>query len=135
TAVPNTTPYNFMPRSALQSSTCPRVGDSVLDLRRRVASALNVHESEVKVENSITDQRSAKCSGIVRGRSFFAKTLLADPYPLNVVVPWNETFPSMLESRPIEEQIQHEWNRTLELRSTVGEASIAHGLGISKEES
>jgi len=125
-----------MTSSALTSAAHPLrvdVKDSNVDLRCRLAAALNVTENEVELEQSASDTRSVRCSGRVLRREFFAKVLLADPYPLNVVVPWKEAFSSSPEWRAAKEQIEFEWNRTLELRRTLIPSSIAQPLGRSLE--
>ena len=105
------------------------------DLRCRVAVALNLSPGDVELDlrEIHRDPRSVRCSGKAKRQRFFAKTLLADPYPVTVVVPWKEAFSTEGQWRAAEDQVETEWSTAQQLRFLLGENSIPRPLGKSLE--
>ena len=105
------------------------------DLRRRVAVALSVRADEVKLKaHSIRrDARSVRCCGTANRQEFFAKILLADPYPLTVVVPWKEALRSTAEWRAADDQVETEWSTSQQLYLLLAENLVPRPLGRSRE--
>jgi hypothetical protein len=105
------------------------------DLRCRVAVALNLSTSDVELNlrGIHLDPRSVRCSGKANRQRFFAKILLADPYPVTVVVPWKEAFSTEAQWRAAEDQVETEWSTAQQLRFLLGGNSIPRALGKSLE--
>ena len=103
-------------------------------LRENAAEALNVSPRHVMVERwkSSPGQRSIRCWGKSLGKSFFAKTLLLDPYPVmpRVALPWYDGGSSNMILRPAAQQIEAEWATSQDLYRQ-GEKNIAEPLGRS----
>jgi aminoglycoside phosphotransferase len=74
-----------------------------------------------------------RCCGTATGHRFFAKILLADPYPVTVVVPWKEAFRPAVEWRTAEEQVETESSAAQQLRLLLAETNIPRLLGKSRE--
>jgi hypothetical protein len=100
-----------------------------------VAVALKVRADEVELDaRSIRGgPRSIRCCGTTTKQHFFAKILLADPYPVTVVVPWKEAFRAEPESRTAEDQVEIESGTAQQLRLLLAETSIPLLLGKSRE--
>lgn len=123
-----------------------RVGSAALpthDLRERIASALQARSTDVMVQRRRLSPggRSIQCwgccgergSGRLKGVRFFAKVLLLDPYPIvfKLTAPWERGLGDDPPIRPLDEQIDVEWNTTAQLRALVGD-SVPVPLGCSK---
>ena len=125
--------------AAARRSNVMLVGPGCLDeVRGRVASALNTSISRVSIaSHRIGFSRWVlRCTGKADGTRFFAKTLLADPYPVppRFATPWEELSSPEKPQRPAEEQIAAEWRMACEMRSLVGGESIPTPLGYSLDD-
>jgi Phosphotransferase enzyme family len=96
-----------------------------------MAMSANARDVQLDTARIAFDIRSLKCRGVVNGQRFFAKLLLADPYPINVVTPWKEIFRPSQEWRRADEQLELEWNRSCELQTKLGASCLARPLGRS----
>lgn len=108
---------------------------SLEDVRGRVASALNTSVGLVRIETQHLGHSGwvLRCTGKTDGVRFFAKILLADPYPVppRFATPWEELASPEKRERPVEEQIAVEWRMAGEMRSLVGGECIPSPLGCS----
>src|SRR5215467_1553080 len=106
---------------------------TMVEFRRNIAGALNCDASRVSIEQFRTapGRRSARFWGVCGGKRFFAKTLLADPYPLNphASLPWRSVSAGIV--REAGEQIEAEWRATNLLRDLTGPEMIPAPLGKS----
>ena len=105
----------------------------LFEFRRHIADALNCDASRVSIEQFRTapGRRSARFWGVCGGKRFFAKTLLADPYPITprAEVPWRDASASI--DREAGAQIEAEWSATNLLRDLTGPETIPAPLGKS----
>jgi len=103
-----------------------------------VASAMNIAPELVKIER----QQSGFpwlmqwCWGTAAGTRIFAKTFLADPYPVppRFATPREELAALEEPQRPVDEQVNTEWEMVQEMRSLVGTQNIPAPLGRSVED-
>ena len=114
-------------------------GPGCLDeVRGRVASALNTTIPHVSIESYRIGFSGwvLRCTGTADGTRFFAKILLADPYPVppRFATPWEELASPAKLQRPVEEQILTEWRMASEMRARVGGESIPTPLGCSLDD-
>ena len=115
----------------------------VLDLRDRIASALDACPTEIVLRRFRISPggRSAQCWGRCdrremgrwNGVDFFAKVFLADPYPIvsKLAAPWEGNAHKEPLVRPLRDQLRIEWNTTHRLRALLGD-SVPAPLGCSE---
>ena len=105
------------------------------DIRERIACALSASKSKVRLDRYTysASKLTARCSGEWMGRRIFAKILLANPYPIpaRFKAPWEAPHSRALPVRGIGEQIETEWNMTLQMRVLAGGHSVPEPLGRS----
>ena len=108
------------------------------DVRGRVAAALKTTIRHVSIESHHLGFSGwvLRCTGAADGMRFFAKVLLADPYPVppRFATPWEELASPTKLQRPVEEQIIAEWRMASEMRSLVGGESVPTPLGYSLDD-
>lgn len=105
------------------------------DVKDRIACALAAKRSEITTGRYYysPSKLSARCSGIWKGKRFFAKIVLADPYPIpaRFSAPWEMSGSLPEPYRPIGEQIETEWDMTLKMRALSGGGCVPQPLGRS----
>lgn len=105
------------------------------DVRERIACALSARTGSVTVGRYgySMSRLTARCSGNWEGKRFFAKILLANPYPIpaRFSEPWEPPHSSAMPVRDIKEQIETEWNMALQMRALSGGRSVPAPLGKS----
>jgi Phosphotransferase enzyme family len=138
-------------RSALNSSSSiqtSEIGNPVMsvkcdrlclgrteDVKARIASALCVGQREIEIDRCRygPSRVMARCTGNWKGKRFFAKILLADPFPVpaRFTVPWEVPNGTPRPTRPVGDQIEIEWNMSLKMRSLSGGECVPAPLGRS----
>lgn len=105
------------------------------DVRDRIACALSAKSSEVSIDHYKYKpcQVAAWCSGSWNEKRFFAKILLAEPYPIptRFGIPWETPEGALEPTRPVSEQIEAEWNMTLKMQALSGGRSVPAPFGRS----
>ncbi len=105
------------------------------DVRDRIACALSARRSEIATEHFkySPSKLAARCTGDWKGKRFFAKIVLADPYPIpaRFSTPWEMSggFPEPVRSAS--EQIEAEWEMAHKMRELSGGSSVPTPLGKS----
>lgn len=103
--------------------------------KENVAAALDISPRHVEVHRYewSPEKRSTRVWGNAVGGSFFAKTLITEPYQVTprISVPWDDTSTNVPILRPIAEQIEVEWNTTHQLRRLLNVATLPQPLGRS----
>ena len=105
------------------------------DIRDRIACALCARTQTITVDRYgyNTSRLAVCCLGKWKERRLFAKILLADPYPIppRFRAPWESPVRSAMPVRPITEQIDTEWDMTIEMLRLSGGHSVPVPLGRS----
>ena len=105
------------------------------DVKERVACALSVGSNGLTIGRigHSPSGLAARCTGEWKGRRFFAKILLADPYPIpdRFNVPWESSSTSVAPVRQVSEQIEVEWEMTRKMRALAGGNFVPEPLGMS----
>lgn len=105
------------------------------DVRERIACALSASPSAVRVDRYTysMSRLTARCSGEWADKRIFAKILLANPYPIpaRFRAPWEAPHGAAIPVRGIREQLETEWNMTLQMRTLSGGRSVPAPLGRS----
>jgi Phosphotransferase enzyme family len=105
------------------------------DVKDRVACALSSRMTNLTIDRYRYNfsKLAAQCTGDLNGKRFFAKILLADPYPIpaRFSAPWEKSGGSKTPARPVGEQIEAEWNMTLKMRAYSGDDCVPAPLGRS----
>lgn len=105
------------------------------DIRDRIASALCARTQTITVDRYgyNTSRLAVCCSGKWKEKRLFAKILLADPYPIppRFRPPWESPLRSTMPVRPITEQINTEWDMTIQMLRLSGGHSVPVPLGRS----
>lgn len=105
------------------------------DVRERIACALCARTQSVIIDRYgyNTSRLAVCCSGKWEGKRLFAKILLADPYPIppRFRAPWEPFHRTSVPVRAITEQIDTEWNMTLNMLRLSGGRSVPVPLGRS----
>jgi Phosphotransferase enzyme family len=105
------------------------------DIRERVACALSAKPDSVTVDRYgySMSKLMAQCWGKWGDKRFFAKILLANPYPIpaRFSAPWETPRGATTPVRAIAEQIEIEWNMTLKMRALSRDRSVPAPLGRS----
>jgi len=126
------------PTAVRRRNAMPARPGSLDDVRSRVASALNTSAGHVTIETHQIGHSGwvLRCTGKTGGVRFFAKILLADPYPVppRFATPSEELTNPEKRERPVEEQIAAEWCMAGEVRSLVGGECIPSPLGCSLDD-
>ena len=103
--------------------------------RENVAAALDISPRHIEVHRYewSPEKRSTRVWGNALGKSFFAKTLMTDPYQVTprISVPWDDAGANTPILRPIAEQIEVEWNTTHQLRRLLNVATLPEPIGRS----
>jgi O-antigen/teichoic acid export membrane protein len=123
-------------RRSSSSLTMNSSANVVNGIREKVASALNTSPSSVAVDRWRFSGEPCvllHCRGSWVGGRFFAKILLADPYPneLRVALPLGDGVSLDTQHRPVEMQIENEWNMTKELGALGGPGFVPAPLAKS----
>lgn len=105
------------------------------DIKERVACALSVMPGElgmIRYRYSLV-KTALQCRGEWNGKRFFAKILLADPYPIpeRFSAPWEVSRGAPEPARPIRDQIETEWYMTLKMRKLSRDECVPAPLGRS----
>ena len=105
------------------------------DIKERIACALRAKPTTITVDRYgyNTSGLAACCSGTWKGKRWFAKILLANPYPTppRFRTPWEPTLHAAVPLRAITEQIDIEWNMTLMMLKLSKDRSVPVPLGRS----
>lgn len=105
------------------------------DVRERIACALSVKRSEISIGRYgySPSRLAARCTGHWKGIRFFAKIILADPYPIpaRFGVPWEVTGGMAMPERPLDEQIEAEWTLTHKMQALAEGHCVPVPLGKS----
>jgi hypothetical protein len=111
----------------------PEAGGDIADLSQAVAAALDVSAGQVVIGNEkcVWDERSIKFTGHADGQEFFAKMLIADPYPVNSAVPWHQVLIAFKHERSAECQVKLEALARTELGQVMDVSAIAECRGSS----
>ncbi len=108
---------------------------TVQEARARVASALGRSAREVTVKNVGRSPSclTLRCTGLHRGRGYFAKIFLTDRYPVaqRFFVPWEEDNADSSRVRSTSEQIEAEWTMTQRISAFARSAAVPVPLGKS----
>jgi hypothetical protein len=103
--------------------------------RENVAAALDVPQRHIEVHRYewSPEKRSTRVWGSALGKSFFAKTLITDPYQVTprISVPWDDAGVNAPILRSIAEQIEVEWNTTHQLRRLLSVTTLPEPIGRS----
>lgn len=106
------------------------------DVRDRIARALSAKTASVTVNRYRYNKSrlAVCCSGKWQGKKIFAKILLANPYPIppRFRAPWETPFDATMPVRPVNDQIDIEWNMALKMRALSGGDSVPAPLGRSQ---
>lgn len=105
------------------------------DIKERIACALSTKTDTIKI-GRWQHNRSKHvlfCSGKWKGKSFFAKILLADLFsiPAPFKTPWEASHLSFRPTRTVGELIETQWNMTIKMHSLSGSHSVPVPLGKS----
>jgi hypothetical protein len=105
----------------------------VPDLLQAVADALNLPSGRIVIGNEkcVWDQRSIKFMGYADGQEFFAKMLIADPYPVNIAAPWHSVLIAGERKRCSVNQVKLEASVRYELALMTDVSAIPECLGSS----
>lgn len=105
------------------------------DIRERIACALSVKTASISIERYgySYSRLTARCVGESDGERFFAKILLANPYPIpqRFKTPWESRPSATVPVRSLHEQIEAEWNLTLKMQGYSGGECVPAPLGRS----
>jgi len=105
------------------------------DVKDRVACALSIRSDDLAISRfgHSPSRLAARCTGEWKGRRFFAKILLADPYPIpdRFGAPWDSSSSSVVPTRPVSQQIEVEWEMTNRMRTLAGGECVPEPLGKS----
>lgn len=105
------------------------------DAKDRVACALSTGSNDLTIfrYGHSPSRLADRCTGEWKGRRFFAKILLADPYPIpdRFGAPWESSGASAEPARPVSEQIEVEWDMTHKMRALAGGECVPEPLGKS----
>jgi Phosphotransferase enzyme family len=98
----------------------PRLGGAE-DVKDRIACALSAGHRQLMIDPCRygPSKLTARCTGDWNGKRFFAKILLADPFPVpaRFSVPWEVPRGAPPPVRPVGDQIEIEWYMTLKMRA------------------
>lgn len=105
------------------------------DIRERIACALSVKTNSVVLDRyGLSRSRlTTRCVGKSEGRRFFAKILLANPYPIpeRFSTLWQCGRSATIPVRSLFEQIETEWNMTLRMQGFSGGHCVPTPMGRS----
>ena len=103
--------------------------------RENVAAALDVSPRHIEVQRYewSPEKRSTRVWGSALGKSFFAKTLVTDPYQVTprITVPWDDSGSCRRVLRSTNEQIEIEWNTSHQLRRMLETRNLPEPIGRS----
>jgi aminoglycoside phosphotransferase (APT) family kinase protein len=103
--------------------------------RENVAAALDVSPRHIQAHRYewSPEKRSTRVWGSALGKSFFAKTLITDPYQVTprISVPWDDSSSATPVFRTIAEQIEVEWSTTHQLRRLLDATHLPEPIGRS----
>lgn len=105
------------------------------DVKNRIACALSAKQDDVTIGRFqySPSKLAARCRGDWKGKRFFAKIVLADPYPIpaRFSAPWEISGGVAQPDRPLDEQIEAEWSMSLKMRTLSEGCCVPKPLGRS----